>query len=163
MRSGRKLDGDAVSRLQDPAVQNDRHHPGLADQVPVRVAIEDRRHQTWLDPVELGAGVAESGQFDSRRVSQAELGSGREAEQVDAMGGYVLAHHSRPESETATTELVVELGVEEMDLTQVRLGRVLTNPRPMLDRPAKMSIALDTETREKTDLGDHRLHQSVGR
>src|SRR4051794_29094032 len=41
----------------------DRHHPGVADEVAISVTVDSGGHQTGLDPVELRAGIAQSGDF----------------------------------------------------------------------------------------------------
>ncbi|MFN8536830.1 MAG: hypothetical protein U0232_05070 [Thermomicrobiales bacterium] len=76
----------------------------------------------------MGAGVAEAGDLDHRRVAQMEFCAGRQAEQIDAARGDVLAHLAGGQVEPARAQLVVQLGVDEVDLAQVRLVGVARHP-----------------------------------
>jgi hypothetical protein len=53
--------------------------------------------QPLLEAVDLAAGVAQTGDLDHRLGAEPQLGAGRQAQQVDAAGGDVLAqvagHH----------------------------------------------------------------------
>ena len=63
--------------------------------------------------------------------------SGRQAEQVHAASRDVLAHLAFGYVEAHFSQLVVEFGVYEMHLPQVRLVRVLRNSRAVLNRLAQ--------------------------
>ena len=51
----------------------------------------------------------------------------------------------------AAAQLVVQLGVDQVHLAQVGLGRVARHPRAMLDRHAQMRVALDAQPGQQPD------------
>ena len=79
MRLGRQLDPDRIARLHFAAGADDSHHARLADQLPVRVAVERRGHQPRLDAVELLARVAQAGDLHHRLAAEAQARAGRAA------------------------------------------------------------------------------------
>ena len=60
-------------------------------------------------------------------------------------GRDVLAHLPRRHGEAGGAQLVVQLGVDQVHLAQVGLGRVARHPRAVLDGHALMRVALDAE------------------
>src|ERR1041384_2657607 len=92
MRLRRELDLDRVARPDLAALYDDAHHPRLADQLAVGIAVEDRLHQPRRDLVELGAWVAQPLEVDDRLASQAQARTRREGEQLYAARGHVFAH-----------------------------------------------------------------------
>ncbi len=101
MRQGGQLDIDGVAGANLAVFQDDRHHPGLANQVALFVAAEHGGGQSGLVVVQLRAGIAQAGQLDQGAFPQAQAGAGGQAEQVDATGGDVLAHGPRADGEAA--------------------------------------------------------------
>jgi hypothetical protein len=57
----------------------------------------------------------------------------------------------------------VQFGVNQVDLPQDRLGRIGCNPRPVLDRPAKVGLAIDPKAGEQEDGIDRRFAERVRR
>jgi hypothetical protein len=90
----------------------------------------------------------------STTAAEAEAGAGRQDEEVDAFGGDVFAHLTGGDLEAGGAQLGVELGVDQVDLAQVRLRRVACDPRAVLDGDAGMGVAVNAET---GDEADHRL------
>ena len=107
-----------------PAVSDDAHDAGLADQVALGVAVEHGGHQPRLDAVELVARVAQAGDLDDRLVAEAQARPGRQPSRstprVVTFSPIWPARHV----EAAGPQLVVQLGVDEVDLAQVGLRRV---------------------------------------
>ncbi len=52
--------------------------------------------------------------------------------------------------------------VDQVDLAQVRLGRVLPHPRAVLHGDAVVGVALDAEAFQEADGGTHLLAERVG-
>ena len=75
----------------------------------------------------------------------------RKRQQVYAAGGDVLAQIARHYREAGSRKLVMQFALDQMDLTQIGLGRINGHPRPMLHRDAEMGIALDAESGQQLD------------
>src|SRR3546814_8316106 len=65
----------------------------------------------------------------------------------------VLADLARPDVEPLRLQLVEQFGVDQVDLPEVRLGRVARDARAVLHRLAEMRVAGDTEAGDEADLG----------
>ena len=131
--------GPHISIGQDYA-----HDAGLADQLPSVIAVQGGRHQARLDAIELGAGIAQSGDLDDCRVAQMQPRAGRELQQMDAASRDVLAHQAGRQLETGWLQLVVQLGMDQVHLPQVRLAGVARHPGAVLDRRTEVSVPFDT-------------------
>lgn len=151
MRLGRQLDAYAVMRADDSTGDDDAHDPSLADQAPVLVAVKDRLHQPRLKDVQLITGIAQSGHLNDRVGTEVQPGAAGQAEEVQAAGGDVLAHLPRCDIEAAISQLVVELGMNEVDLPQVRLCRVGPNSGAMLHGHPGVRIVVHPDTGDKVD------------
>ena len=86
-----KLDADPIAGTGFARGENDGHDPGLADEAALGVAVEDGLHEAGLEPVDLGTWIAQAGDLDDGAVAKMEPGAGREAEEVEAARGDVLA------------------------------------------------------------------------
>jgi len=75
----------------------------------------------------------------------------RQREQVHAARRDVLAHLPWRDGEARGPQLVVQLGVDQVDLPEVRPARVACHPRAMLHGRARMRVALDAEPGDETD------------
>jgi hypothetical protein len=172
VRAVGELDVDHVGRADEAAHEHDPHDAGLADEVAVRVTVEDGTHEAVLVAVDLRARVAQAGQLDDGVVAEVEPGADGQAEQVDAAGRDVLAEVARCHGEPATRELVEQLGLHEVDLPEVR-RRVRLASRPVLNCRAGVHVALDADPgREphhvRVDFGEpvhstpaHRHHRPI--
>jgi hypothetical protein len=56
--------------------------------------VQGRRHQTRRDPVQLRAGIAQTGHLDRGLITQEQPRPHRQPEQIDTAGGDILAHLS---------------------------------------------------------------------
>jgi hypothetical protein len=88
-------------------------------------------------------------QFDVR--SQPQDGATRKRQKIDAARRHVLAEVGRGDIETLVGKLVQQLSLDQMDLSQVWLGRVGPYTRAVLDRHSLMRVALDAETGHDPD------------
>ena len=75
----------------------------------------------------------------------------------------VLAHQPRRHVEAGGAQLVVELGVDQVHLPQVRLGRVTPHARAVLDRLADVRVTVDAEPCHQQDPVRVRLRHRVVR
>lgn len=153
MRRRREVNHDGVAGTDLAAGDHDPHDAGLADQAALGVAIEDGVHQAWLKVVQLLAGVSQAGNLD-HSLADREPGARRQGQQIEAAGGDVLAHVARPDPEPLCDKGLVQFGVNQMDLAQVRLRRIASHARPMLDGHARMTVVLHATPRQQ---GDRRL------
>ncbi len=147
MRLGRQLDPYAVMRADRSTGDDDAHDPSLADQAPLLVAVQDSLHQAGLEVFKLIAGVAEAGHLDDGVGAEVQPRAARQAEEVEATGGDVLTQLPRCDVEASISQLVVELSMNEMDLPQVRPGRVgsaRTRERCCTVTPACASLSTPT-------------------
>jgi hypothetical protein len=135
-----QLDGDSVAGTDDSVNENDSHHASLADQRVVRVAVEDRCHQAMLDALKLLARIAQPRNLDHRLVSQPQSRAGWQAKEVDALRGDVLAHLPGGDSESARTQLLVQLSMNQVDLAEIGLAWVARYARAVLNGDPSMGV-----------------------
>ena len=107
-----------------PPGYHDAHDPGLAHHLAVAIASKNSVEQTRLESVDLSARVAQPGDLDNRLGPNAQLRAAGQCEQVQIPGGDVLAELTRLDVETLLTKLSEQLGVDEVHLSKVGLGRV---------------------------------------
>jgi hypothetical protein len=86
-----------------------------------------------------------------RVLTQPQPRSHRQPQQVDPARRHVLAHLAGPHLEAAPRELLVQLGVDQVDLAQVGLGGVAADPRAVLDGRAGVGVALHAEALDQDD------------
>ena len=155
-----EFDPDRVAFGDFAAGEHDPHDPGLADEVAQGVARQGGGHEAGLEFVELAAGVAQPGHLD-QRPSETQTRAGREAEQIDAARRDILAHDAGCQTKPGGFELVVQFGVDQVDLAQIGHGRVLGDARAVLDRHPHMRVALDPEPSQEADAALIRLRQPL--
>ncbi len=83
------------------------------------------------------------------------------AEQVDPSGRDVLAQVGRAHREALGLQLLKQLGVDQMHLAQVGLGRVPSHARAVLNRDALVGVALHAQPRQKVGLLGQALREPV--
>jgi hypothetical protein len=71
--------------------------------------------------IQLHARIPQSGDLDDHLGTEPKPGANREAKEVEAAGGHVLAKIARFDREPSRTQLVVQLGVDQMHLAEIRL------------------------------------------
>lgn len=155
-------DGDVVVGANRAAGHDDGHDAGLSDQFAGVVAVEHRRHQAGLQPVELQARVAQAGDLHHGFGPEVKAGAGRKSEEVDATGGDVLAHVASGHPEPGRSQLVEQLGVDEVDLAQVGGSRISGHSGSMLHGDAHVGVTLHTPPGKELQLRDARLAEGVG-
>src|SRR5918997_643305 len=94
-------------------------------------------------------------------MREGEDGPGRQAEQVHAAGGDVLAHLPGGDVEARIPQLFVKLRVDEVHLPEVRLRRALPEPGAVLYGLADVGVALDAEPGQEPDALLGRLAEGV--
>lgn len=151
MREWRQINGDGVARPHYAAGDDDRHNARFADQVAPRVAVEHCRHQAGLNVIELRAGVAQAGNFDDCRVAKSQPRAGRQAEQINPLGGDILPHLPGRKRETAPAQLVVQFGMDEVNLAKIGLMRIPGHPRAVLDGRSRMRVIFNAKPGEQPD------------
>lgn len=151
VRRRRKLDGHGVSWLHVAAAPHDGHDTRLTNQIAFVVAVENGGHQACLEAVELDARIPKPRELHNRLLAKPESGARRQREQVGAACRDVLAHDAGGYMEALRAQLVVEFSVDEVHLAEVRLTRVASHPRAMLDGPAAVSVALYAQPSKQPD------------
>src|SRR5262249_2765032 len=146
-----KLDADEVIGAYFAASQNDAHDTRLANEVALCIAIQDGCQEALLKVVQLGAGVAQAGHLDHCLIAQVEARAGRQAKQIDAARGDVLAHITSGYGKAGSVQFLMQFRMDQMDLAQVGLARVARYPRAMLDLFALMGIAFYSQSGQKTN------------
>lgn len=147
MRRSRQLYLDRHSRAQLAARAHNSHDPRLSHDLTVRISTEDRGEETGAKVLQLRARIPQPGELDDHLGTEPKSGASREAEEVDSPCGHVLAEIARSDREPRRTQLVVQLGVDEVHLAQIRLPWVPRHARAVSDRGALMSVSLDAQPR----------------
>src|SRR4051794_4521684 len=86
---------------------------------------------------------------------------GRQTEQIDTSCSDVLPHLPGPNRKADGPQFVVQLGVDQVDLPQVRQVRVPARPRAVLDFLAHVRVALDAQSGQESDAALIRFAQRV--
>ncbi len=70
---------------------------------------------------------------------------------------YVLAEFAGPHHKALGAQFVEQLGMNQMYLTQIGLGWIVADARPVLDRRTHMGVAGDPQSRQQADAQGWRL------
>ena len=151
MRSSRQLYLDRYSRAQLAARADNSHDPRLSHDLTVCTSTDDRGEEPGAKLVQLHARIPQPGELDDHLGPETKSRANREAEEVDSACGHVLAEIARSDREPGRTQLVVQLGVDEVDLAQIRLRRIPRHARAMPDRGALMRVSVDAQPRDEPD------------
>lgn len=127
MRLLRELDRDRVPGTDDTTGQDHAHHPGPPYDGAVGRAAHHVTQQALVVRLDLDARVAQAPDPDHGIGAEVEQGAGRQPEEVDAAGGQVLAEVTWGDVVPVSREVVEELGVDQVDLPEVRLVRVASH------------------------------------
>jgi len=117
----------------------------------VLIPAEHCREQAGLEVVELGAGIPQSGDLHNSLLAESQPSAGGQAEQVDAARSDILAEVAWYHRVAGRSKLLVQLGVNEVHLTKVRLGGIARHARAVLHGDTLMRIAIDAEAGEQAD------------
>lgn len=161
VRRGGQFDPQGVARPHLARGDDDAHDAGLADEIALRVAVENRRHQSGTIRVELPARIAQPGDLDDGRGADAKPRSARQVEQRKPARQDVLSDAARHDPESGGIELVENLFVKQMHLAQVGLRRILGDARAVLDGRSEVRVALNAEALEQPDALLHVLAEPV--
>src|SRR5579872_1305499 len=140
-----KLDVDWIARPDGAARYYDRHDPGLADELSVRLPVQDRRQQAGLKLLDLMAGIAQTGHFEDHLASNSQQGARRQCEKVDTTCGDIFSELSRGHMKALRSQLIKQLCVNQMDLTKVWLAGVDADSGAVFNLASLMRIALNAE------------------
>lgn len=83
--------------------------------------------------------------------AEPQQGSHRQLEEGHTARGDVLTHLTSADNKTGRGQFLMQLLVNEVHLTKVRLRGIARNPRAMFDCRACMTIALDAETGDQAN------------
>ena len=139
----RQFDPDRVARLDVAGGKYDAHDAGLANQITVLVAPQNRSHQTGAVVIQLSARVPEAGDFNDGRITNVKSRAPWQCEQIDATCRDVLSNRPRSHPKPSCIELIEQLLVDQVDLPQIWLGRILGNARTVLNSHSEVGITLD--------------------
>ena len=163
MRVRRQHHVDWVARANQPARSNDRHDPRFSNDLALRSAIEHGRQQARPEPFDLSAGITQSVTDSTTSAPmRSRVSRGRPSRSRPSVVMF------SPRSAAVTSKPLLpqfceELGLQEMHLTQVRLGRIDGDARAVLDRHALMGIALDATSRDDLDVRFRSLGKGMPR
>jgi hypothetical protein len=125
------LDLDDVTLADCAARSRDRHDPGLSDELSIGSPADHRREQPTLKSLDLDTRISQAGHLE-HRLSDPQDRTLRQGQQIDAAGRNVLAEITGLHPETPQLQFIEELGMNQVHLTQIRLGGIDSNPRPVL-------------------------------
>src|SRR5688572_22686771 len=151
VRLWRQRDCDCIAGTDNATSDHNGHDAGLADELTLVVTSQSRRHEPRLKAIKLCARVTEAGDLDDGFRAKLETSTGWKIEEGDAAGRDVLAHQAGEYRKSAGNQLFVQLGVDEVDLTEVRLVRVTSDTRAVLHGRSRVSVTLNAEIGHKTD------------
>jgi hypothetical protein len=175
----RKNHGDRLSREDVATAYDDRHdsclandghglalrrHAGrrrLVGRSPVG-SREDDLEQPWLELVDLGTGIAQPRDAEDG-PAELQQSPGWKGKQIQTAGEDVLTKITRPKYVAQRPRLIEELGVDEMDLTQVGLVGVAPHTRAMSDKRPGVGVPSYSEVGDQRDGLHWHLAESVGR
>src|SRR5437660_12823940 len=121
MRQWRWLDRNHVPATDVSPSKHDAHDASFSNKCAIGVALENRSHQSGLKSVELGTRIAQAGHLDDRVTSEVQPCALWQRQQIDAARRDVFADLARHHRVTACLQLLEQLGMEKVHLTQVRL------------------------------------------
>ncbi len=151
MRLRRQLDANGIARSDIPTLDNDGHDPRLSHQLAFVIATHYSGRQTSLITVQLSTRVPEPGHLDDGCIAQSQPRADRQSKQVNAAGGDIFTDISSCYYKACTLQVGKQLGVNKMDLAQIR--QIMAQPQPgtMLNPPASMCVPLHPESGDEPD------------
>jgi hypothetical protein len=127
---------------RDGAGDHDRSHdPSLANKLSLSGSGEHCGKKTGLEAFNLRARVTESSDPNHRPRTDSKDRPFAETKQWQTRGGDVFAHLARSYVQTCFGEFVEQLLVQQVNLPEVRLTRVLGYTRAVFDCRAKVGVS----------------------
>jgi hypothetical protein len=159
----RELHSNILPGADGATGDDDCHDSAFANYFTIFCASKNLPQQSWLEPVDLLAGVSKSGDAYDRFVAEVKQRAGGKRKQINAARRHVLAHLTGGDRVAGRGDLIEELGMHEVYLSQVWLRGIASNSREMLDSHASVGITLDTPVGDQRNLVDDRLTEPVRR
>jgi len=144
--------GNGGTSLHCATVQDNAHHPGLAYESSVRQPIQDCSKQPSPKALDLRARIAQPSHLDKRLAPEKEPGSRGQLKEIQTASCDVLPHVPRRNRKPSGLELRKELFVQQVDLSQVGLIRVLRDARAVLHSLAAVGIAANAMALDEFNL-----------
>ena len=109
------------------AAGDDTHDPGESDDLAPIIGLDHLLEQAGLKIVDLLARVAEACDRH-HRIAEVQSSADGKCQQVDIPSGDVLAEFTGYDAVTAHAQFIEQLSMDQVHLSQVRLGRVCRYP-----------------------------------
>lgn len=151
VRFRRHLDGDWVAGFDVATGLDYRHDARLPDERPPLITLQHRSQQSGVELVQLYAGIAQARNCDDGRIADMQARPGGKPQQIHPARGNIFAHLPGAHGKTGSMERIMQFRMDQVDLTQVGLGRVTRHPRAMLDPLAAMRVALNSQSPEESN------------
>lgn len=119
-----KLYLDEVVLEHIAAFDHDCHHPAFADQLTIGVAVEHGGGQSALVAIQLTAGIAQAGDLDDGRFAQRKPCALGQGQYIQSARGDVLAQGAGIDTKPGCTQLIEQLGMNQVNLAQIGLMRI---------------------------------------
>ena len=150
MQKRRKLDPDQVAWTHDAALQDNTHHPSLADK-RVRLLFDALGKQARLKVFNLNARVAKAGELDHGIRTKPQSRAGRQAKQTQIARTNVFAEIAGKHSVSLGMHFVEQLGLHQVHLPQVGMLPEPLDVIEMLIRGSGTGVALDAPVLDQPD------------
>lgn len=147
---------DAIAWRDCARGQYHSHDPSLANELSLLGTGKDRGEKTGLEALNLRAGVTKPSDPYQRSRTDSKDRALAETKQRQARGGDVFAHLARRYVQASFGKFVEQLMVQQVNLPEVRLSRVLGYTRAVFDCRAKVCVSGDAVPLDQLD-GRHRI------
>ncbi|GHA10167.1 hypothetical protein GCM10007989_00340 [Devosia pacifica] len=144
-----QLHRDKATGKNDATLFHYSHNARLAYKRAVRIPVENRGEKALAEGLNLLAGIPQTSDAQHNRVTNLQQRVCRQPQQIEACRRDVLAQCTGRNIWIDRPKFVQQLGVYEVDLTQVRLRRVHRYPGAMLDGRSEVRIAKHTMARDQ--------------
>lgn len=124
---------------------------GFSNKCSIACPAKNRSQQALLEALDLGAWVSQTGDFDDCASSQAQSGACAELEQPNTLGRDVFSHLPGMHHKSFGCQFGKQFCRQQVHLPQIRLGRILGHPRPMLHCDTKVGVTVHAMTLNEFD------------
>jgi hypothetical protein len=143
-------------------LENNGHHTGLAHQRAIEPAFERCRRRAFTEVViDLPTRIAQTGDFDDGIRTEPQARAARQREQGDAARGYVFSKLAGRDIKPHCCKLTEQLGVDQVNLAQVRRTWGLCQTGEMLHGLSGMGVAFDAQSRDEADRSARLLGEAM--